>query len=294
MPSTRVIGGAAVALVAVIAVVALATRGARASACTEGFTRFGARCCPGVVARDAPAPDAPCPPPADGACPAPLVARDGVCHAPDATVLIARAEIEVGPSDWEAEGRVAPRKLAAGPLRLDALEATVGQVACPTCPLPGLAPVAGSDPARAAFGLTRDEARRYCAARGGRLPSEDEWLVAAASAQGVFRRYPWGNAGAVCRRVSFGMSRGPCAWGAVGPDTVGARPDGRTPDGVYDMAGNVAEWVDADEGGKGVVRGGAWSTELAADLRTWARRVVDVGARDPSIGVRCAYDAGVR
>jgi hypothetical protein len=74
---------------------------------------------------------------------------------------------------------------------------------------------------------------------------------------------------------------------------VGAHPDGRTPEGLEDMAGNVAEWVTTSGAvsGRGVARGGSWRSALAAELRTWSRLELDPEARDDRVGVRCARDA---
>jgi len=191
------------------------------------------------------------------------------------------ASIAIGPSDWEAEGRVSPRTVEAGPLWIDAFEATEEAVAGrPT-----------ADALRAARGLSRATAAAYCAAQGGRLPTEDEWLVAAAGPRG--RRYPWGDTGAVCRRAAFGLARGPCAFDGDGPDTVGAHADGDTDSGLHDVAGNVAEWVApaADAPDRGIAKGGSWRSELATELRVWSRLEVDPAASDDRIGVRCAYDA---
>jgi len=104
------------------------------------------------------------------------------------------------------------------------------------------------------------DAMAYCRTRGGRLPTEDEWIVAAVSANNPPRRYPWGDTGAVCRRAAWGLDTGPCAHGADGPDTVGAHPDGDTALGIHDMAGNVAEWVSVDGVAPGtvVVQKGNW------------------------------------
>jgi formylglycine-generating enzyme required for sulfatase activity len=186
----------------------------------------------------------------------------------------------VGPSDWEAEGKVAPRDIEAGPLWIDAFEATVSAVSGGT-----------ADPLRAASGLTRDEAAAYCTKEGGRLPTEDEWMVAAAGLGG--HRYPWGETGAVCRRAAFGLARGPCSSEGTGPDTVGSHPDGDSAHGVHDLAGNVAEWVAPRgmPGEVGVAKGGSWRSELAAELRVWARLELDPAAHDDRVGVRCAYDA---
>jgi len=241
--------------------------------CDPGFYATGPRCCPGPLANGAE-----CLAPSE--CPRPLVMRGGGCDAPDDRVAVPEMTLQVGPSDWEAEGRVGPHSVHAGPFEIDAFEATVAHVSARP----------GADGARAASGLTRKDAADYCARKGGRLPTDDEWLVAAAGL--AVRRYPWGETGAVCRRAAFGLATGPCATSGTGPDTVGAHSSGDTPEGLHDMAGNVAEWVaPASTSDKmGVARGGSWRSALATELRTWARLELDPDRPDDRVGVRCAYD----
>lgn len=268
----RVVG--AVTFLAALAAAAVFLCGPRDHvACGPDFYAVGSRCCPGPSAYGGR-----CLAPAT--CPLPLAMHAGVCDAPDARVAIPATTLQIGSSDWEAEGRVAARKVHAGPFSIDAFEATVGH----------LAGASVSDASRAASGLTREEASAYCAKRRGRLPTEDEWIVAASGSAGT--RYPWGETGAVCRRAAWGLAAGPCAWADGGPDTVGAHPAGDTPSGLHDMAGNVAEWVAPDVASPavGVARGGSWQSALAAEIRTWARLEVDPSRPDPRIGVRCAYD----
>ena len=271
---TRTTAGGFALLVVAAATLAFvsAKRGAREDhSCGSGFVRTGPRCC----IEDSPASE--CSGAGSSACPPPLVSTPAGCDAPNTRIPIPRTELTLGPSDWEAEGRVTPRVIRTAPFFLDAFEATVGKVR------PG-----ERDPARAAAGLSRNEAVSYCAARGGRLPTEDEWIAAAAGAGA--KRYPWGDTGAVCRRAAWGLAGGPCGEGG-GADTVGAHVEGASPLGLFDLGGNVAEWVDAHELSRGVVKGGSWASSLAAELRTWATLEVDPGVHDPRVGVRCAYDA---
>ncbi len=242
-------------------------------ACGPDFSAVGARCCPGASTRDFE-----CLP--STSCPPPLALRDGLCDAPDVKITVPETILQVGSSDWEAEGRVVARTVRAGPFLIDAFEATMGHISS----------TGVVDAARAASGLTRPEASAYCAKHGGRLPTEDEWLVAASGPKGT--RYPWGETGAVCRRAAWGLASGPCAWAGKGPDTVGAHPAGDTPSGLHDMAGNVAEWVAPEVGSPsvGVARGGSWQSGLAAEIRTWARLEIDPARPDSRVGVRCAYD----
>lgn len=276
--------------------------------CGDGFFRRGARCCPtpeplsklgdGLCAVILPSPSSSSSPDSRPVpkCPAPLVPTERGCDTPERSVVrVPETTVLVGPSDWEAEGRVRPRTVHAGPFELDRFEVSIGHVRCPKCPPKVVDRLGGRDVARAASYVELDEARAICAARGGRLPTEDEWIVAAAGDKP--RRYPWGDTGAVCRRAAWGLTRGPCGKGAPGPDTVGSHPDGASPLGIHDLAGNVAEWVEAPGGCDagagpclGVVRGGSYDTDLATELRTWVRREVPASSTDATIGFRCAYD----
>jgi formylglycine-generating enzyme required for sulfatase activity len=57
-----------------------------------------------------------------------------------------------------------------------------------------------------------------------------------------------------------------------------------TPDGVLDLAGNVAEWTREPQ--RYVARGGSYRSHSASELKTYAAEVSGVR---PDIGFRCAY-----
>lgn len=137
------------------------------------------------------------------------------------------------------------------------------------------APVAGISPA---------DAERFCRFAGGRLPSSAEWQLAAAGTQG--RRFPWGHHGLVCRRAAFGLVDGPCSTGATGPELAGSRPAGATPDGILDLAGNVAEWT-RDPDGRYRARGGSYLSRFARELVTAAVEAPRLSIEH--VGFRCVY-----
>jgi formylglycine-generating enzyme required for sulfatase activity len=142
--------------------------------------------------------------------------------------------------------------------------------------------------------VTLDQARAYCDFRGARLPTEEEFELAARGP--TARAFAWGLHfhGA---RVNGGSPAPTYTNEGDGYDLlapVDAFASGRTPLGILQLSGNAAEWTGSGEQdqagtktGRFLVRGGDFSSP-PWQLRAAHRESVEPGERRPTLGFRCA------
>jgi formylglycine-generating enzyme required for sulfatase activity len=132
---------------------------------------------------------------------------------------------------------------------------------------------------RPVVNVSWNQARQFCLSQGRRLPTEEEWEKAARGTDG--RLYPWGN--------DYDPARANAGQRFPGPTNTGAFEEGRSPYGLYDMAGNVAEWTESSDGDVKVYRGGSWAS-APEGVRVTSRGIIAPAHRLPDLGFRCAMD----
>lgn len=144
--------------------------------------------------------------------------------------------------------------------------------------------------------ITFNDASAYCNWAGLRLPSEAEWERAAGG-----KLFPWGADWVDDRcRSSVGKELG----STKGPVAVGSYPQGASPWGCLDLAGNVYEWTSSlympytpqsarnprMNGLRRVIRGGSFGNEEKKDFITYIRTAVGAQDATEAQGFRVCLD----
>lgn len=147
-------------------------------------------------------------------------------------------------------------------------------------------------PDQPVVGVSWYEAAAYAAWAGKQLPSEMQWEFAARGREN--RRYPWGQLPPDNTRCNFRNYLGM-------PSMVSMHEDGQTPEGVFDMAGNVYEWtldpyapytrlregaLNPADGPRKSTRGGCFESNVE-EITTTARKGFFPNERKNNMGFRC-------
>lgn len=146
--------------------------------------------------------------------------------------------------------------------------------------------------------MTQPEAEAFARAVGMRLPRAGEWFLVACGPQGL--PFPWGATAqrSVANTLELGLGR---------PVAVGTFEAGRSPQRVYDLLGNVAEWCADLAPERDVLAGDERVSVLGGSFHNRARAVIDPRliegqsellaralpreSRADDIGLRCVENA---
>ena len=164
--------------------------------------------------------------------------------------------------------------------------------------------VTAPDPAAPVIHVCYHEAEAFARWAGKRLPSENEWEIAASwdGGHSIGRDYPWGTADATSREANVDQL-------AFDVAPIDAYPANVSPSGCYGMIGDVWEWTSSDFAGHPgfsafpyseysevffgteykVLRGGSWATRPGAIRNTFRNWDYPI-RRQIFSGFRCARD----
>lgn len=200
-------------------------------------------------------------------------------------VSVAAGTYEVGTTQFSDEYHIAPTTVELANFWIDQYQTTNAEyeryLEATGAPQPTVWPGEADHPVT---GVTWDQAQAYCSWLQKRLPNEAEWEVAGRGAGSDPQLYPWG--------------KDPTAEGQALnlPDqetyAVGTLSFNKSPLGVFDMVGNIWEWVGEPyapgQDGSRILRGGRYG--LLLDLAYRLAVAPDDARYLKYTGFRCAAD----
>ena len=219
-------------------------------------------------------------------------------------VLVAAGRSDIGSSAVANEGPAHTVYLSS--FYIDKYEVTNGSyrtftdsTGYPQPPAPSWDPYYFTKSTHPVWNVSWRDAQTYCANAGKRLPTEAEWEKAARGSSPGSRFWAnWCIAGLANLKGA----------GLAMPAPIGSYPADVSPYGVYDVAGNVHEWVNDRYGLYGgnpipleptgsakVVRGGSYAiapAELSPSWRASLDPAITPGTDSP-VGFRCAADPSI-
>lgn len=242
-------------------------------------------------------------------------------------IAIPAGHVSVGQSEADRQAQVAEfgegadlgflaeREVDVAPFLLDRFEVTVADffpfqralgrdsqaltAFADACPGVTVAPISMVNPHEPIRNVTMLEATLYCESQGRRLPTFEEWEVAARGQSA--RRYPWSGDSSVSGASNTGSASQP-VWGRTTSvhdgfeqtAPVAALSAGASEWGVEGLGGNVAEWVSGPSG-RGQTppfffRGGSYASHPLF-AQTFAYQFVESPCiQMAEVGFRCARD----
>ena len=151
-------------------------------------------------------------------------------------------------------------------------------------------------------GVSWKESMAYCKWSGKRLPTEAEWEKAGRGKRPI--KYPWGDSPPNSEKLNYNQEK-------MKTTPVGSYEKGKSDYGVYDLSGNVSEWVHdwhfpeyylfspkenpqgPEKGQYKIIRGGNWINNADYVDLTY-RNATAPNVRNDTVGFRCAKNASAK
>jgi serine/threonine protein kinase len=128
-----------------------------------------------------------------------------------------------------------------------------------------------------AAGVTWVQADKSCRDAGKRLCVGNQWIDACRGGERFTELYPYGNA----------ADADACNTGSAAVAPSGSKPKCKNAIGVYDMSGNLAEWVDGENADSASVMGGSYASAVGLAMCDQRETLKKSAKADPHHGFRC-------